>query len=334
MAAYIKAYVKTNEPWGFAELGKPNMPSASEVPYRARTPSTWRVAYNRTAASVSAVMGSEGVGGRDVVTVVTLRADVPHVDLDVVLDKPADPWPEAGWLALPFKAADARYRVGRGGSVLDPAKDIVPGANRHMMAAPTGVAVLDPLGRGAGVCSPDAPLVSLGEPGCWKFSWEYVPKNGSVYVNLFNNQWSTNYRLWNQGQWMYRVRVWPIDGEGDGPGLVVPALETRHALLATVADGPPGPLATSGKGLELSRKGVLVTALAASTEGRPGTLLRIWEQAGNSGPIRVTLPAGLKAMKAAPVNLRGEPAGEAIAVKAGAFGFELGAFCPASFVID
>ena len=45
----------------------------------------------------------------------------------------------------------------------------------------------------------DSPLVSLDEPGCWKYSLDFVPKRPSVYVNLFNNQWTTNFRLWNQG---------------------------------------------------------------------------------------------------------------------------------------
>ena len=336
VAAYIKAYVKTNDAWGFAELGKPNMPPARDVPYLADWPADCKVEFEKSATSVEAVLRSPLVGRLDhpVTTRVMLNADTSFIDLEVTIDKPADPWPEAAWVCLPFQASHPRFRVGRGGSVLDPAKDIVPGANRHMMAAPTGVAVVDDQGRGAGVCSPEAPLVSLGEPGCWKFSWDYVPKNGSVYVNLFNNQWTTNYRLWNGGRWTYHVRVWPIDGEGDGTGLVVPALETRYPLLAEVAEGPKGTLPAVRSGLELSRKGVLVTALVASVEGRPGTLLRVWEQAGNSGPIRVTLPVGLKATKVVPVNLRGEPAGDPIVVVAGAFGFELGAFCPASFVLQ
>jgi alpha-mannosidase len=336
VAAYVKAYVKADTSWAFAELGKPNMPPASEVARRTVTPTAGRISFENNALSISALLESSigGAPGHDVRTRVTLYQDAPYVDLEVTITKPADPWPEAGWLALPFKAEAPRFRVGRGGSVIDPAKDIVPGGNRHMLAADTGVAVLDANGRGGAVCSPDAPLVSLGEPGCWKFSWDYVPKIGSVYINLFNNQWTTNYRLWNEGRWTYHVRVWAVDGEGDGPGLVTPALEARHPLLATAADGPAGALPAVNKGLELSRKGVLVTAFGADPEGRPGTLLRIWERAGEAGTIAVRLPAAMKVAKATPVNLRGEPAGAVIPIVGGSFSFNLGAFSPASFVLE
>jgi hypothetical protein len=35
-----------------------------------------------------------------------------------------------------------------------------------------------------------------------------------------------------------------------------------------------------------------------------------------------------------PVNLRGEPAGDAVKIRNGAFSFKLGAFAPASFRLE
>ena len=84
----------------------------------------------------------------------------------------------------------------------------------------------------------------------------------------------------------------------------VPSLETRLPLLAAVADGPAGKLPASQTGLALSRRGVLVTAFGADPDGvNQGTLLRVWNQSGDSGPLHVRLPAGLKAERALPVNL-------------------------------
>ena len=40
--------------------------------------------------------------------------------------------------------------------------------------------------------------------------------------------------------------------------------------------------------------------------GNPGTLLRLWEQAGESGELAITFPAGMTVTTATPVNLRGE----------------------------
>jgi hypothetical protein len=105
--------------------------------------------------------------------------------------------------------------------------------------------------------------------------------------------------------------------------LITPSLEARHPLDAALAQGPGGPLPPSRSGLELSRKGVLVTAFTP-------TLIRVWEQAGTAGELIVT---GLKAGTATPLNLRGERIGNPIPINAGKFRFNLGAFAPASFAL-
>ena len=53
--------------------------------------------------------------------------------------------------------------VDQSGSIVDPAHDIVPGANRNLFGINTGVAIVGPQG-GAAFCPLDHPLVSLGAP--------------------------------------------------------------------------------------------------------------------------------------------------------------------------
>jgi alpha-mannosidase len=86
-------------------------------------------------------------------------------------------------------------------------------------------------------------------------------------------------------------------------------------------------------GLTVSRPGVLVTAFGADPDGvHNGTLLRVWEQAGKSGELTVTLPG--KYLSAAPVNLRGEPTGTPLAIRSGRLTLDLPAFAPASFILS
>ena len=197
----------------------------------------------------------------------------------------------------------------------------------------TGVAVFDRDGRGAAACSPDAPLVSLGETGGSRFSLDYVPKEPILYFNLFNNQWSTNYRLWNSGTWTFRVRVWAIDHFDAEPDLITPSLEASHPLLAAASNVTGGRLPGSQAGLALSRKGVQVTALGKNPDGA-GTIVRLWELSGNRGKLAVTLPAGSTFTKATPVDLRGQACGEPLKIEGGTFALELGPFAPASFVLE
>lgn len=335
VAAYTSAYVKTRSDWATAELGKPALPSADEAPYQRDLAQPDQLSMGQSAMSVVATMRSNPSAGlpHGVSISVILCAGQPYLDLEVtVQDKPADNWPEAGWLCLPVDVQNPQFHLGRLGGIADPARDFVRGSNHDLQAVHTGVALTDPQGRGVGICPLDSPLVSLGRPGLWRYSSDYVPTTPIVFLNLFNNQWTTNFRLWNEGTWTTRVRLWAFDRFETQSGLVAPALEARYPLQVAAADGRAGPLPPTQTGLEVSARGALVTAFGPNPDG-PGTLLRIWEYAGTSGPCTIHLPAGLAAREIQPVNLRGVPTGRPLAVDKDTFTVKLAAYAPASFVI-
>jgi alpha-mannosidase len=222
--------------------------------------------------------------------------------------------------------------LGRLGGPIDPAKDIVAGANRDYFCLNSGLTITGRDGDGVGLCPLDASCVSLGAPGLWKFSLEDPPRQPSVFVNLYNNEWNTNFPEWQGGSWTSRVRLWPTTKHASvADALTVPSWEARLPLLAVAADGPAGTLPQTQTGLTLSRKGVLVTAFGANPDGN-GTVLRVWEQSGVSGEITATLPGIFRS--ATPVNLRGEKLGEPLPIKDCILTFPLKAYAPASFILE
>jgi len=121
-----------------------------------------------------------------------------------------------------------------------------------------------------------------------------------LFINLFNNQYNTNYRYWYPGTWSSRVRVWTFEkGSTVDSALVTPSLEARNPLAASVADGPAGTLPLTQSGVSVSRPGVLVTAFGDDPDGNSGTLLRTWDQSGVAGQLTVELPARVCASAAA-----------------------------------
>jgi hypothetical protein len=331
--SYCESYLRGGgEP---APYAKPGLPTAEQCPYQALSPTGFKLRFEQSLVSVTAVMEAQGGTNlpRAVTTRLILYRSLPYADLEITLhDKPLEPWPEAGWLCLPFKVSEPQFHLGRLASIINPARDCVPGANRNLFGLNTGLAMTDAQGRGVGFCPLDAPLVSLDEPGCWKYSLDFVPRRPVAYLNLFNNQWTTNFRFWNQGTWTYRVRLWAIDRYAAESALITPAEEARFPVQTAAADGRPGKLPPNQGGLEISGKGVLVTAFGPNPDGE-GTVLRLWEYAGLSAAREVRLPAGIKVSSVQPVNLRGQPLGKAIPVHDGRFAVELGAFAPASFVM-
>ena len=326
-------YVRPGQLW--ADFYKPGQPPSDQFPYQAASPKNFKLRFEETTTSVNAVMDAAATTNLPAVTTrLILYREQPCADLEITLhDKPLDSWPEAGWLCLPLNVNAPQFRLGRLCSIIDPARDIITGANRYLLGINTGVSLTDEHGRGVGLCPIDYPLVSLDTPGCWRYSLDFVPRKPVAYVNLFNNQWDTNFRLWNQGTWTSRVRLWAIEHYAAEPSLITPSIEARYPMLAATADGAPGAMPPTRRGLGLSRKGILITAFGSNPDG-PGTVLRIWEQAGQSGTVRVRLPEGTTIKQVQPVDLRGRPVGKPIAVKKGSFTVEVRAFAPVSLVFE
>ena len=128
---------------------------------------------------------------------VILRDGAAYLDIELTIkDKAKDNWPEADWLCLSFKLDTPQFRVALTLGVMDPARDIVPGSNRHLYAVGAGLTITGSDGASVSLCPMDHPLVSLDTPGIWKFSLDFIPKKSVVFLNLYNNQWNTNYRYW------------------------------------------------------------------------------------------------------------------------------------------
>jgi hypothetical protein len=332
--AYLKAYCKIHPAWS-EQVGKIGLPPASEVKYSATSPRGRGLEIGRGQVMVEARMRGQLAGMPEpfLELRVQLFRDQPYANLQWrIIDKKPDPWGEAGWICLPLAVDQPTFHLGRVGSIIDPAKDICRGANHDVFCLASGLTVTGPEGQGVGICPLDSPLVSLGKPGLYQYTRDFTPRKPTVFVNLFNNVWGTNFQQWIGGSWTSSVRLWSVAGKGAEADLITPAWEARVPCETAICDGPAGKLPPVQTGIEISRKGVLLTALGNNPDG-DGILLRLWEQAGQDGPCRVHLPAWLRVNRAQPCDLRGQPRGAAIAVHDGKLEFELPHFAPASFIL-
>jgi alpha-mannosidase len=336
---FFQAYSREPEGWAVGDLAKPGMPNAQISPYAAITPSKWEMTIRRSSAEDVVLLTAGDAKGlaKNISLTFTFPRKSSWVDIEWRVEKKTpNKIPEGGWLCFPLAVEKPQFMLGRPGGPIDPARDIVAGANRHLCAVASGVAIADAAKSAVGLCPIDSPLVSLDRPGLWKFSMDFTPAKPTVFVNLYNNMWNTNFPLWIDGSWTSRVRLWPLEAkkEGIAESLAVRSWEARLPLLAAAADGSRGTLPPIRTGLRLSRPGVLVTAFGADPDGNPGTLLRVWDQSGVSGKLTIELPANFPAAKAQPVDLRGEKTGMPIPIASGTFTFHLKAFAPASFVLE
>ena len=330
---YIDNYLKVRLSWGLTEFGRPNL---DDTPYKRVEGGKAKVTYSSDAISVKAVMQfTREMGNPHNYTLsFALYKNLPYLELNWFIDgKDAEPWPEAGWISFPFKVENPQFKVGRLGAVIDPAKDIIKGSNFDFYLINNGIALHDNQLKGFGLSTPDAPGISLDRPGLWKYSGSFLPKQPNVFVNLYNNQWSTNFTEWIEGSWSVKMFLWSFEGYKNEQSLISPNEEFRSPMKATLLSAKPGNLPVSKTGIVLSRKGVLVTSFGTNPFGE-GTMLRLWEQSGDAGKCKISLPAGVTFSKAIPINLRSEMCGNAITIKDNSFEIELEAYKPASFLLE
>ncbi|MBK8882085.1 MAG: hypothetical protein IPN67_06745, partial [Bacteroidales bacterium] len=310
-----------------------------DVTYSFALPENMALTVEKSAIDVRAIMTGTLITkgqSQEISISLTLSGITPVADIEVSWQKLPDTWPEAAWICLPFKCNNPKYRLGRIGAIVDPEKDMITdNSNHHMWWVNTGVAIYnEETGRGIGICSPDAPVVSIGEPGEYKFDRQYRPEKPYVYVNLYNNHWRTNFPPWigNGHRMNAHVRIWTFDKFNTESSLYTPGMETRVPLQVACSRVKNGKLKPAQQGISLSRKGVAVTAFGPNTDGE-GLIFRVWEQSGRSGELEVKLPSGSEFILAQPVNLRGEKAGNPIKITEDKFSFDLHAYAPGSYIL-
>ena len=106
-----------------------------------------------------------------------------------------------------------------------------------------------------------------------------------VFVNLYNTQWGTNFTEWIEGSFSSYTYIWSYNKYDPEAIFITPSEETRVPLKGVFYEGPRGKSPLMQEGISLNRKGILLTAFKEEGESK---LLRLWEQAGNSGSCSIS----------------------------------------------
>lgn len=307
----------------------------ANIPYTEGVPSYTRMIVNKenTGQKIELSAPPDGIIASEVTTTIMLPHHSPWFEITIRLDdKKPDYWPENGGFYLPVNAENPQFRIGRPGSIVDPAKNYARGCNRTYGYVNSGALIADSNGFGIGIAPLDHRIMSFGSKGIYTIDPDYIPDLPVGYVSMFNNLWTINFPYWIKGTITSRLRVWAIQNLNPS-SLTVPAMEANYPVISAVASGSGGSLPATSPGFELSRKGVNLVTYEPNPDGN-GTLLRLWEQNGRTGYLTVTFPPGAKYVKATPVNLRGVINGKEIPVSDHQLKFLLHKYSPVSFILE
>ncbi len=227
LTEYLRAYGRRFSAWGVEDNGRIGYP---ECAHTVRTPAFLGCRLcGRTLRMDYAAGEGERIGDAAGISLyITVPDDDSPVRVRIELhDMIATPYVESGALCMPLPEA-RRYLVNKMGNVLDPGKDIVPGANHafyaieHFIAAETDWAAV-------AVVSHDCPLVSIGENGVYTYHRNYEDRASEFRYCLFNNMWGTNIPQWIEGEMTFEFDVFSA-AKGE--------MDSIYARAAAFAENP------------------------------------------------------------------------------------------------
>lgn len=209
---FMKKYLVRFNDWSTVDFGKDRYPEIENKVFHARLKeSEWKdgaliLRYGTPKESYAEYGNAEGY-------TLAIKPTPQGVRVRLSLkDKRATPFVEAGNMIFSVPEAKGPYVVEKCGREIDVETDIVKDAN-HILWAMDGYARIG----NVKLASIDAPLVSFGKNAIMEWNGggkrKYKP---SFVVNLFNNQWGTNFPQWIEGNFNFEFVLSEFGAETNG----------------------------------------------------------------------------------------------------------------------
>jgi alpha-mannosidase len=239
-------------------------------------------------------MQSDDTNTPGLTTEIRLFNNQKKIEFVEEVDKTAVRTREAVYFAFPFALDHPQFQYEVQNGVVDPAKDMYPGAGHDWFSVQHWVSVQQE-GVSGTVMPLDASLVTLGDiyRGAWPDRFGTRP--GTIFSFAMNNYWGTNYDAQQGGHILLRYVVTSASSTDEqtlsrmGWEEATP-LETDIVTSQDKAVAPrPGPASQSSSYLDVSDPAVLVEDWKPAEDGN-GTILRLLDLGGAERQVTVQTP--------------------------------------------
>ncbi len=249
------------------------------------------ISVTREPYGLVACMKSTDTNTSAVSTEIRLFDNEKKIEFVEDVDKTAVRTREAVYFAFPFAMDHPEFRYEIQNGVVDPAKDMYPGAGHQWFSVQHWVSV-EQDGVSGTVIPLDVPLITLGDiyRGAWPSKFGVRP--GNIFSFAMNNYWSTNYDASQGGHTQVRYVVTSAAAT-DAPALSrmgweeATPLEVDEITAQDKAEPPANDLeAKSASYLEVDDPDLLVEDWKPAEDGN-GTILRLLDLGGAARQVTV-----------------------------------------------
>ena len=248
-----------------------------------RTPWGWRALLEASAENTPRIR-----------TEIRLYNEEKKIELIEDVEKKPELKKEAVYFAFPFAMAHPEFRYEIQNGVVDPGKDMYPGAGREWFSVQHWVSV-EQDGVSATVMPLDASLVTLGDINRGAWPTRFGQRPGVICSYVMNNYWHTNYRAEQGGAFRFRYVITSA-AQTDAPGLSrmgweeATPLEEDEIRSQDKALDLPRPLdGYAGSFLSVDDPDLLLDTWKPAEDGN-GTILRLIDLGGTARTAKITVP--------------------------------------------
>jgi alpha-mannosidase len=237
---------------------------------------------------------SEDVNTPKIETTIRGFDDQKKIEITEDFDKQYVRTREAVYIAFPFAMDHPQFQYEVQNGVVDPTKDMLPGAGHEWFSQQHWVSVQQN-GFSATVMPLDAGLVTLGDiyHGLWPT--EFGDRKGSIFSFAMNNYWSTNYLAGQGGH--FRLRYVITSAPSTNAAALSrlgweesTSLEANEITRQDKAVTHPSPLdAKQESFLQVNDPALLLQAWKPSEDGR-GFILRFLDLGAPERSVTVDFP--------------------------------------------
>jgi hypothetical protein len=227
-------------------------------------------------------------------TEIRLYDDEKKIELIEDLNKKPELKKEAVYFAFPFAMTHPQFQYEIQNGVVDPAKDMYPGAGREWFSVQHWVSVQQD-GVSATVVPLDASLLTLGDINRGAWPTEFGQRPGAIFSYVMNNYWHTNYRAEQGGDYRFRYIITSA-AHTDAPALsrmgweeTTPLEEDEIRSQDKALDFPRPLDGLRGSFLSVDDPDLLLDTWKPAEDGN-GTILRLIDLGGTERTATITLP--------------------------------------------
>ncbi|MHB1675322.1 MAG: glycoside hydrolase family 38 N-terminal domain-containing protein [Acidobacteriaceae bacterium] len=252
------------------------------------------ISVTRTPYGSVARLQSADINTSEISTEVRLFDHQKKIEFIEDLSKKEVDTKEGVYFAFPFAMDHPQFQYEIQTGVVDPSKDMYPGAGHEWFSVQHWVSAQQD-GVSATVMPLDASLVTLGDINRGQWPSAFGARTGTIFSYVMNNYWNTNYRAGQGGHFRFRyvIASAPATGETQLSRLgweEMTPLEKDEITSQDKALNTPGSLnGRQASFLHANDPSLVLTTWKPAEDGR-GTILRFLDLGGATRTVSIETP--------------------------------------------